>query len=536
MSMHQKFMNAGLVLALGILPAFASAACVDPPALKSKLQAHPDADTYAELGNWYGEHHQYDCATEAFHSALKLEPGSAQLSYLVGLSLYTAGNAEESVAPLQQSIQLMPEVLKPHLILGAALDQLGRNPEGKKEWEDALKIDAHSTVALDGLSKNRLAAGDYPSVITLLRPLPRTEDLTLDLALAYGQGKMLPEAAKTLTEALRKSPSSLRLSGALATNLVNQALYQEAVRVAREGTRLHPRNLEAQKLLLRVLVLNSDTAEARPLARKLLIASPHDFYFLYMNGILESEAGQFTAARAHLQEAVTLDPNHYNARYNLGIVLAELKDLTGAKAQLQKAIELGGTETQIRFKYASVLRSLGEMDAAEEQLKLYQQQTKANSDHALAVNKTAQADKEMSSGDPQKAVALYREALAVAPDDPPLTFKLAVALDRTGDTAAETTLLEHAIRIDPSFALAQNQLGYLASRSGDAAAAEEHFREAVRAAPGYIQAWVSLAATLAMQSRFPEAQEALASALRIDPTNAEALQLRKDLTAAQAQR
>ena len=92
------------------------------------------------------------------------------------------------------------------------------------------------------------------------------------------------------------------------------------------------------------------------------------------------------------------------------------------------------------------------------------------------------------------------------------------------------------MKIEPGFALAQNQLGYLASRDGDTAAAEEHFRLAVQAAPGYTQAWISLAATLGMESRFSEAQEALASALKIEPDNAEALQLRKDLTAAQEPR
>jgi Tfp pilus assembly protein PilF len=111
-----------------------------------------------------------------------------------------------------------------------------------------------------------------------------------------------------------------------------------------------------------------------------------------------------------------------------------------------------------------------------------------------------------------------------------------MALDRTGATEEERTVLEQAVQIDPDFALAQNQLGYLASRGGDTASAEEHFRQAVRASPGYTQAWVSLAATLGMESRFPEAQEAIASALRLDPNNAEAQQLRKDLAAAQAQR
>jgi cytochrome c-type biogenesis protein CcmH/NrfG len=38
-----------------------------------------------------------------------------------------------------------------------------------------------------------------------------------------------------------------------------------------------------------------------------------------------------------------------------------------------------------------------------------------------------------------------------------------------------------------------------------------------------------------MESRFPEAQQALASALQLDPKNAQALQLRKDLDAAAEQ-
>jgi Tfp pilus assembly protein PilF len=96
--------------------------------------------------------------------------------------------------------------------------------------------------------------------------------------------------------------------------------------------------------------------------------------------------------------------------------------------------------------------------------------------------------------------------------------------------------LEQAIKTDPGFALAQNQLGYLDSKDGDSASAEEHFRAAVKAAPAYTQAWISLAATLGMESRYSEAQQALSSALKLEPENADALQLRKDLDAAQQPR
>ena len=45
-------------------------------------------------------------------------------------------------------------------------------------------------------------------------------------------------------------------------------------------------------------------------------------------------------------------------------------------------------------------------------------------------------------------------------------------------------------------------------------------------------AWVNLAATLELEKHFAEAQEAVANALRLDPANAQALQLSQDLNAA----
>jgi Flp pilus assembly protein TadD len=272
------------------------------------------------------------------------------------------------------------------------------------------------------------------------------------------------------------------------------------------------------------------------LARKLLAAHPHDFDFLYLTGILENQAGQYAAGRGHLEQAVALDPNYYNARYNLGVTLLELKEFPEARLQLAKALELGGTEPEIRFKYATALRNLGETELAKQQLELYQKQLQLNQQHALAASKSAQGDREFATGDPRKAVADYREASEATPEDAQIVYKLALALDKTGDTAAERTALEQAVKLNPGLALAENQLGYLASKSGDPTGAEEHFRLAVRAAPAYTQAWISLAATLAMESRLSEAQEALASALKLEPGNADALQLRKDLAAAQEQR
>lgn len=534
--MHSRLAKCGLILAASFgLAASAPAACTGPTLLETQVRAHPGVESFTALGRWFGEHRQYGCAAEAFRSALKFEPASPNLWYLIGLSLYTAGDARGAVDPLQQSIQISPSDVKAHLILASALAQLQRNAEAEAQWKAALQLDPRSKVALDGLSKSLLAEGDYPSTIALLQAVPLDENLALDLALAYASSDMLDQATATLTKALQTNPSSQPLTNALTTIYVKQTRYQEAARVAEKAAKRRPQEADAQRLYLRVLVLNSEFDLARPLGRKLLAASPHDFDFLYLNGILERDAREYTLARDHLQQAIALNPNHYNSRYNLALVLDQLKDLAGAKEQLEKALALGATEPEVRFELSKVLRGLGEIQEAQDQLKLYQQELKQKANRTLAAGKAAQAAQEYTSGDPQKAAVLYREAFDAMPRNALLAYKLALALDRTGDITAETAALQEAIQIDPTLALAQNQLGYLQSRSGDTASAEEHFRLAVRAAPGYTEAWLSLAATLGMESRFAEAQEAVASALRLDPNNADALQLRKALSDARAQ-
>ena len=533
--MSRKLARAGLLIAVCGLAPSVHGACTGPEALEARLRAHPDAQVNIQLGIWFGEHHQYPCAIKSFQAALKFEPDSPRVFYLIGLSYYVSGHAAEAVAPLQDSIRLESKNLDSRLILAAALSQLGRNAEARTQWEAALQIDATSKVAMDGLSKCLIAESDYGSVISLLSSTPRNEAMTLDLALAYAKEGNLAEASNVLRKALTEDPSSQPLTNALITVYVNQNRYQDAVKLAEKMYRAHPGNLDVQGEYLEVLILNDEFAKAGPLGRKLLAAAPHKFETLYLNGVLRREAGDYLGARPLLEQAVELNPGHYNVRYNLGVVLSKLQDYSGAKKQLEQAIGLGGSEPQIRFELATALRNLGETQEAQEQLKIYQQELKERADRTLAAGKAAEAEQEFSKGNAPKAVELYREAVAARPRDALLNYKLALALDKMGDTSEERAALNKATEIDPDLAAAQHQLGYLASLEGDVSAAESHFRLALRAAPGYTQAWISLAATLAMQSRFSEAQEAVAVALRLDPQNASALELRRELAAGQSQ-
>ena len=212
--------------------------------------------------------------------------------------------------------------------------------------------------------------------------------------------------------------------------------------------------------------------------------------------MLEKKAGDYQAARKHLEEAVALNPNDYNPRVNLGVVLAALNDPAGAKMQLEKALALGTDEPQVHFELAKVLRTLGETAEAQQQLTLYQQKLKQESDRTFAVSKAAEAAQAAKAGDNQKAADLYRQACAAQPNDAAMAYQLALVLDNLGELADERVALQQAIQANPHFVLAQYQLGYMDFQAGDNAGAERQFRLTVEEVPDNAQAWISLAAAL----------------------------------------
>lgn len=512
-----------------------SASCVGPAPLEARVQSHPDAYAYEALGIWFGENNKSDCAVQAFQAGLKLEPNSLRLPYLLGLSLYTAGKLQESVAPLQHSVTQHPKEERAHLLLASALAGLGRNKEAFVEWQAALRVNPNSKMALDGIAKILLQAGDNETVIAQLTHVQLDENLTLDLATAYGRTGLFNDAALVLNEGLKTYPDSPMLTSSLSSVYVKLSRFDEAAKVAEQLARRNPNAIEAQRIYLSMLVFNAEYKTALPLARKLLARVPHDADFLYLNGVLEKNNGDFVAARTHLVASAKLDPNHYSTRYNLGYTLEHLQEYASAKVELQKAIELDPTEPESHFELAKVLRKLGDTDAAQQELLLYQTQVKVKSDHTIAAQKSTAAAEAMRAGDKQKAAALYREAMAALPDNAGLPYQLALVLNDLNDTEGERTALEQSVRIDPNFALAQYQLGILDSSNGNLRDAEQQFRLAVKASPGYVQAWIALAATLAKESRNQEALQAAENVLTIDPNNGAGLALRKSLMAGQAQ-
>lgn len=502
--------------------------CIPPQSIAAALKAQPDAAAYARLGSWFASRSQAACAADAFGKSVAMQPDSANYAYLLGLSLDSSGQPQRAIAPLEQSLRLDSSSVDAHLVLGSVLSRLGRRADADMQWRLVLSLDPKSSAALEYLSRDLLVDGNYVAVIDLLRPMEDSGQLSasssVNLSVAYTKAGMLGNACDVLETSLRANPSSTPVIEALSAVLVMLDRYRDAAQILSAVALKYPGDVPMQIRYLRVLVLAGNPA-AKLLCERLLKADPHNWEVLYLMGLLQQNAGDLTAARTWFEKSVARNPDYPDSRFHLGVVLAALNDNAAAKEQLEKAIALGFNEPQVHFELGRVYRTLGNDAGAQQQFQLHQQEEHAELNKEVASAKYYQANQAQAAGNYSQAAGYYREALSVDPMEPLLAYKLAMALDKTGDLAGERTALEQAIKDNPQMAVAQNQLGYLDFSAGNTESAVRQFQSAVQADPGFTKAWMNLAAALCVQSKWEDARSALGHVLELDPGSAPAHQL-----------
>lgn len=546
---------------LGVIPLTATAqeasSCRGPSHLEQMVASHPSPGAYEQLGTWYATQRQLSCAVTAFESAIRLDPNSWQSHYDLGIALLSSGNSKRATHELQTASGLHPGSPQILLPLGAALGELNRQDEAIDAFKAVLKVEPQSVKALDGLTKTLIAEKRYAAAIAELKNAPADEVLQLNLAIAYLKNGDSQEALKIISAIVKEHPDYAQAHYNLGVVYSQQERFSEAAQAFQEALSLDPSDDVTCLTYVKTLVILVQFETAAPVIRDYLRRHPHDFDALYYTGTVEKGLGNNEAAEKALRQAVAIDPNHAEARYSLGFVLAHLGRPAEAKPELEAAVKLSPDSSKARFQLASVLRTLGLKDEANHELDIFQHQKQEGVRQVSATVKANEANQDLQSGDPERAVALYRESIEADPTNARTYYNLALALDRIPDYNGEREALEKAvsldaqlalphnqlglvefqtnrveeaerqfkdaIALDPQYAEAQNNLGVLYGQLGKSAEAERLFRQATENNPQYGQAFANLGLIEASESRFAEAGQALASAVQLDPKNTSAL-------------
>ncbi len=184
------------------------------------------------------QHGDYQQSTEKLNTALKTEPNSVPVHYLLGLNYYRTRDFEKSVEQLQKVLQLSPDYSLAVFQLGLAYARVGDFDHAIQTLKHALELD----------STNFAAA--------------------YNLGAAYLQKKMVPEAIAAFRQSIAAYPDYGPGHRALGEILVYQGSLDEGITELRRASELMPQDAGTHIALAKALAAKGLNQQADEEMRK----------------------------------------------------------------------------------------------------------------------------------------------------------------------------------------------------------------------------------------------------------------------------
>ena len=166
----------------------------------------------------------------------------------------------------------------------------------------------------------------------------------------------------------------------------------------------------------------------------------------------------FLTARAEAEKAIKSEPSDATAQCFLAAVLYDSGDTAGAREQIERGLQLdpANAECQLQSAINSIKRS--ELDDA---LSIAQRLTKSQPENARAWDIAFSCARQLQRTN--EAIAIGRDALAIAPYNADLHYRLGLAGGQTADFVTAISHLAYSLSLQPGWTDARTKLQFAAA-------------------------------------------------------------------------
>jgi tetratricopeptide (TPR) repeat protein len=421
-------------------------------AIDEVIAKHP---TYAQghlvRGRFLLDEGKLDNALSEAPTAVKLEPGSADAQFLLGLVHERRRELEPAAAAFNEVLRLNPRAQAAQLRLAQVQLQRGSPADTTKLAGQVAERQPGNLEARLMLARGYLASGDVDRAVTVTRELlssypesGRVHAQAGMLALRRGDA----EAARaSFDKALALDPGLLEpLAGLVASDL--RQGHQDVAR-KRVEARLETAPTDSRVLLLagRTWQATGDSAGAEDFLRRAIQADPSNFEGYSALVQLYAAGGKLDLALAEADRLAARQPGAVGPRTVGGLILLAQGRTDEARRRFEQVVEDDPRAAVASNNLAYLYASKGEQLDRALQLA---QAAKAGLPENASVNDTlgfVYLKKQL----PSLAIPFLRLAIKTSPSNPEFHYHLGTALAQTGDKAGARDALEQALRLKTPF-------------------------------------------------------------------------------------
>jgi tetratricopeptide (TPR) repeat protein len=420
----------------------------------------------------------------------KTDPNIPEVAVLNGMLLLNDGKTADAFNALQKAAKANPDNLVVKLWLGRAARAKGDMSVAQQSYRDAARLSPSSMEAQAGLAEISIETHDFTTLHQVA-----------DTAIAINPQIAAPYIWRGIAEGSQKA-------------------YDKADADFHQAIKLDPKNSSGYLELAQLRLFQQKTPEAQTLLEQALELNPNSSRALRLLAAALMSEKQPAKAISRVQDQIAKSPQNADM-YNL---LAELQMNTGdakdALATAEKAMQLNPNDSSAVITYTRAEVIAG--DPAKAVAKWQQWTT----DHPTDVQGlTMLGTMQESQGDRNGAMATYKKALAIQPEQPIAANNLAYLMVDTGQNLdVALSLAQIARRGMPSSPNTADTLAWIYYQKGNFASARDLLEDAVKTAPNSASIHYHLGMTYTKLSNNAEAMTHLKKAVALAPNT----QIEKD--------
>jgi tetratricopeptide (TPR) repeat protein len=399
-------------------------------------------------------------AIEHFREALALDPRSQAAHYNLALNLLRLGQSEEAIQELEQVVAVDPRFGPARYNLGLLLEQKGRFKEAADQLEGALAAQKTDSGALLHLVHCHFKAANAARALELARE-GLARDLPLEavgrLAFLLVENGFAADALPALERARAGGYASEELAWFLARAYLETGRPSQAVEL------LEPLRQSGSWRVLHALGLALAAAQRREAAiealRQAVLLKPDEAPVRYSLGSLLLKADNGDDQRAGAEEirrAIELAPAEAEHYIALGRWLLQQRQLDEVIGLLRRAVERLPASVDL-----SLMLALAEAQAHGAAVAIPLVEKAIALDSRVAPAWSLLGNCYFRVGDYERAVAHYKKAIELNPQNDLYLYDLALALERQNRVSEGVPLLERAIQLNPNRDISHYLLGKL---------------------------------------------------------------------------
>jgi tetratricopeptide (TPR) repeat protein len=453
------------------------------------------ARVYDGLGDWPNAKKEIEATLAASPQhpgalTLRARPKSAAVDpakALRDLALVIDGPARPKAAPAELAAAYAAKAWI-ELEHGAAAD-------ARDAFDQAVKLDPRNAGALSGEGRLLMNEGRFAEALarfdTALQSDPNSAETIANDAEAKIGLERLADAKQQLVAARERFPKSLpvllllaRVEQHLGNNDAAEAVLKTALACVDPS---RPDALLAYVAMSELLSARGRLSEAREMLEEARKKLPPSSTLERSFGDISEVQGDYDAAIGHYKAAILKDPKDVTAHFKLGVALRRMRKFEEAGTELDRV-------AAVDKDYPGLALERGI---------LYEE-----------------------SGDVQKAIDLFKGALAKAPDDADLQLRVGSAYVAIGRPDDALTMLRKVLEQRPTSAEAHHYMGRALLLKGASMQADalRYLKRAVELDPNRAEfhVYVAWAADDATPAQLELARDEVDKALALDKVNAEA--------------